>query len=159
MPDTEDFIIRAAKPGDSGIIAQHRAAMFQDMGQVSAEEYELLRKASEPWVAALLANHQYVGWLVEDGPTVVAGGGILLREQFPVPGCYKTGRWAHIVNVYTEPGYRRRGLARKLMAIMLEWCSAQEMDQVTLTASDEGKPLYESLGFKQTSEMRLPKFK
>jgi GNAT superfamily N-acetyltransferase len=155
MPDLKEFVIRAADAGDAGIIARHRASMFQDMGAISAKEYELLLEASERWTADMLANHQYVGWLVEDGPAVIAGGGLLLRELFPVPGCYKVGQSAHIMNVYTEPAYRRRGLARKLMRIILDWCAAQRMDQVTLSASDEGRPLYESLGFKQTSEMRL----
>jgi hypothetical protein len=88
MPDLKEFVIRAADAGDAGIIARHRASMFQDMGAISAKEYELLLEASERWTADMLANHQYVGWLVEDGPAVIAGGGLLLRELFPVPGCY-----------------------------------------------------------------------
>jgi GNAT superfamily N-acetyltransferase len=157
-PDTEELRIRPATPTDAAIIAHHRAAMFQDMGRVSPEEYQLLRAASESWIAGVLANQQYIGWLVEDGSGIVAGGGLLLREQFPTAGCYKIGQWAHIMNVYTKPEYRRRGLARRLMILMIDWCAAQKIDQVTLTASDEGRHLYESLGFVQTSDMRLPNF-
>lgn len=154
----EEFTLRAATPDDSSIIAHHRAAMFQDMGLVSPGEFEQLRQTSEPWIADVLAKKQYAGWLIEHQKTVVAGGGVLLREQFPVPGCYRIGIWAHVVNVYTVPAYRKRGLARKLMQHILAWCESQNVDQLTLAASDEGRPLYTSLGFKPTNDMRfIPK--
>ena len=98
-----------------------------------------------------------MGWLVEQRRTVVAGGGIFVRELGPVPGCYRVGRWGHIANLYTEPAHRRHGLARRLMRTMLDWCNSHDIDHVTLAASDEGRPLYESLGFKATSEMKLSK--
>jgi GNAT superfamily N-acetyltransferase len=44
-------------------------------------------------------------------------------------------------------------LARALMAAILEWCRAQGIAKVTLHASDEGRPLYQSLGFTATNEM------
>src|SRR5438309_1564083 len=147
-----EYVIRPTGKSDAPIIAQQRAAMFRDMGAVSQHESELLRNASEPWLAELLNNGDYVGWLVEHGKAVVAGGGIIVRESAPVPGCYRVGRWARIVNVYTDPGHRRRGLARRLMNTMLDWCASHEMDHVTLAASGEGRPLYESLGFKSTNE-------
>jgi GNAT superfamily N-acetyltransferase len=152
----ESFTVRKAEPRDAGIIALHRAAMFRDMGLVStADAFEELRAASESWLASVLAANQYVGWLVVDGPNIAAGGGVLIREQFPVPGCHRVGRWAHVMNIYTEPEYRRRGLARRIMQPILEWCEAEGIDRVTLSASEEGKPLYESLGFRQAPEMSL----
>jgi len=127
------------------------------MGRVSEGDSELLRRASEPWLSGLLANGDYIGWLVEHGKAVVAGGGIFVRESGPIPGCYRVGKWGHIANLYTEPGHRRRGLARRLMNTILDWCAVHGMDHVTLSASDEGRPLYESLGFQPTSEMSLSK--
>jgi GNAT superfamily N-acetyltransferase len=49
----------------------------------------------------------------------------------------------------------RRGLARRLMDTMLAWCRAQGMHSIYLHASDHGRPLYESLGFTATNEMRI----
>jgi len=158
MPDlNEDYIIRPARVSDARVIAEHRAAMFRDMGLVSVEQDESLLRVSEPWVAGLLAKGDYVGWLVEHRKAVVPGGGMLIRELPPTPGCYRVGRWGHIVNVYTDPNHRRRGLARRLMNTILDWCAQHKIDQVTLSASDDGRALYESLGFKPTSDIRLSK--
>ena len=150
-----DFRIRRAAAEDAGVIAHHRAAMFRDMGSIPPVEYEEFRQSSAEWLDTLFAGNGYAGWLAEQRNTIVAGGGILIREMGPVPGCYRVNRWAHIVNVYTEPPYRRRGLARLVMRTMLDWCAEQAFDMVTLAASDEGRPLYESLGFVPTHDMRL----
>ena len=138
---------RPATLADVAAIAYHRAAMFRDMGEVAAEDFETLRAASETWLAPRIASGEYRGWVVEDANTVVAGGGLLLREMWPVPGCARAGRWAHIGNVYTEPAHRRRGLGRVIMQTILQWCRSNAIDHITLAASDDGRALYESLGF------------
>lgn len=153
--ESAEYTIRPATIDDAAAIARHRAAMFRDMGEVTDEQAEVLRANSEPWLAGLLANGGYAGWLCLDGTVVVAGAGILLQEMGPRPGCYRMGRSAHVVNVYTAPDHRQRGIARRLMLTVLAWCKEQEIDQVTLAASNAGRPLYETLGFKPTSEMRL----
>jgi GNAT superfamily N-acetyltransferase len=60
-----------------------------------------------------------------------------------------------ILNVYTDPAYRRRGIARALMETMIDWCRRERFARVTLHASDDGRHLYESLGFEASNEMRL----
>ncbi len=64
-------------------------------------------------------------------------------------------RRGNILNVYTEPRSRRLGLARRLMETALDWCRDNGIRAVILHASPEGRPLYESLGFKSTNEMRV----
>jgi predicted acetyltransferase len=64
-------------------------------------------------------------------------------------------RWALIINIYTEPKVRRRGLARRLMLLMIQWLKEQGFSSVVLHASHAGRPLYEKLGFVPTNEMRL----
>ncbi len=56
---------------------------------------------------------------------------------------------AGIYYVATHPHYRRRGLASKMMQYLLARAHAKEVRMATLQASEEGKSLYEHLGFKQ----------
>src|SRR5438552_3578656 len=102
MPDAErDYHFRQAALSDAAIVARQRAAMFRDMGVISSKESVLLRHASEPWIADLMARNKYMGWFLEYQAAPVTGGGVLLLDRGPVPGCYRIGRWAHIVNIYT----------------------------------------------------------
>jgi ribosomal protein S18 acetylase RimI-like enzyme len=62
---------------------------------------------------------------------------------------------AVILNVYTEPEFRRRGVAREIMVTIMAWVKARGLRAVNLHASHEGRALYEKLGFEATNEMRL----
>ena len=60
-------------------------------------------------------------------------------------------RRATILNMYTDPPFRRQGIARRLMQTMIDWCRKEGFVRVDLHASDKGRPLYESLGFEPTN--------
>jgi GNAT superfamily N-acetyltransferase len=152
---SENYVIRRARAEDAPLIGMHRARMFHDMGELPDSDFDELRRNSESWIATRLASGEYLGWLIEHAGEVVAGGGLLLRETWPVPGCCRPGRWGYIGNIYTEPQHRRRGLARLIMETILDWCAANNIDHVTLAASSAGRPLYELLGFVPTNDMRL----
>jgi len=144
---SECYEVRIASCEDAEVIASHRSCMFRDMGLLTEAEAQTLFAAAVPWIAGLLEEGKYVGWLVVAGDEVVAGGGLHLSEVGPVPGCLRVGRLAHFANVYTEPAHRRLGVARMLMMKMMEWAQVNGIDQLTLSASDEARKLYGSFGF------------
>jgi ribosomal protein S18 acetylase RimI-like enzyme len=57
------------------------------------------------------------------------------------------GRRGHVSNVATDPEYRRRGYARACMVALLGWFEERSVPAVDLSASPDGRPLYETLGF------------
>ena len=150
----DGYFLRPVTPGDENTIAFQRASMFRDMALISNEEAEELARASEAWISRLLQSGEYLGWFVLWENNIVAGGGIQLREMGPVPGCFRVGRWGHIANVYTDPAHRRRGVARLLMNTILDWADLNSVDHLTLAASEDGRRLYESLGFISTADMK-----
>src|SRR5215470_12333210 len=86
--------------------------------------------------------------------TVIGGGGIVVADWPGFPGEDHAKRgW--ILNMYTEPRAWRQGAAKKLMQAMMEWCRSEGYGSVSLHASAAGRPVYESLGFQPTNEMRL----
>jgi GNAT superfamily N-acetyltransferase len=60
------------------------------------------------------------------------------------------------VNVFTEPQWRRHGIAGLLAEEIVTWSKDQRLDRLILHASDEGRSLYEKFGFVASNEMRLP---
>jgi len=149
------YEIRPAATEDAGTIVQHRCAMFSDMGFRDAAGLRELDTAFGPWLQSQLAAGTYLGWFaVAPGGLIAAGLGLWLMD-WP-PGLHTSlPRRGNILNVYTRPEHRRRGLARRLMRTALDWCGENHVQVVILHASDDGRPLYESLGFRQTNEMRL----
>ena len=129
--------------------------MFEDMGYRDARAQAAMMTTSRPLFARGLEDGSYRGWFVEEPEgRVVAGGGILFLTFQPSPA-NPDPRRAWIVNMFTEPDLRGRGHARRLVETMLQWCRAVRLPAIYLHASDAGRPLYESLGFTPTNEMKL----
>jgi GNAT superfamily N-acetyltransferase len=59
------------------------------------------------------------------------------------------------MNVYTQPAYRRQGLARRIMLEILAWARGAGLGRAALHASGDGRSLYTGLGFQPTNEMRV----
>ncbi|HXB75261.1 MAG TPA: GNAT family N-acetyltransferase [Candidatus Acidoferrales bacterium] len=151
----EEIRIRPATVEDVGLILRHRTAMFSDMGYQDEARLALMRASSEAFLRRGMVDGTYQGWLAAaaDG-RVVAGGGVAIvpwsgSPEDPAP------RRGWILNIYTEPAFRHRGLARQIMETIVGWCRAEGFLTVSLHASPFGRPLYESMGFRQTNEMRL----
>lgn len=151
----DPYTLRSATPEDLPIVLRHRRRMFEDMGRGDPAALAAMQEAATPLLRRWLADDRYRGWLVEaGGEGVVAGGGILLLDFLPNALSAQTRR-AWVMNVFTEPAHRRRGLARRLLEAMVEWSRAEGLPALFLHASADGRPLYEDLGFEPTSEMRL----
>jgi len=65
------------------------------------------------------------------------------------------GREGYILNIYTVPSWRRRGVARAIMCAILDYVRERSIAVATLHATPDGRPLYEAFGFQSTNEMRL----
>jgi GNAT superfamily N-acetyltransferase len=147
--------IRTAAVPDIPHVLHHRSSMYVDMGRGDAAQHATLVETTRAYLNSAMPAGTYVGWLAETPEgRVVAGAGVAI---FAWPGSPDdtSGRRALVQNVYTEPEFRRQGLARQLMLTAIAWCRGQGLSSVSLHASDFGRPLYEDLGFRQTNEMRL----
>lgn len=156
------IVVRPATVADRAHVARHRAAMFRDMGVLTdGPAYDALVAATDDYLARAIPAGEYHGWLAEPAATpghVVAGAGVQLRpivprvsERRPV---VLTAPQALLVNVYTEPAWRRRGIAERLVRAAVAWAGERGVSGLVLHASAEGRALYERLGFEATNEMR-----
>jgi GNAT superfamily N-acetyltransferase len=158
----DKFRVRLATIDDADIIAWHRARMFQDMGDLQPRLFEAFRKKSREQLRDVIARGEYVGWFasLKVAPaTVIAGAGVHLRRVLPHPAKngagFVKGHHAIVVNVFTEPEWRRQGLAAMLLNRIIHWAREQKLDELILHSSIEGRSLYERLGFVATTEMRF----
>lgn len=85
--------------------------------------------------------------VVIDGTTGLAACGTGTVEQWLPSPWRPTGQMGHVLNVYTDTPYRRRGYSRLIMTSLLSWFADNGVTQVDLHASAEAEHLYRSLGF------------
>jgi len=149
------IVIREAQPQDVTEIVRHRRRMYEDMGELDAAALDAMQTSSAAFLEKAIPAGLFRGWLAQTrAGRVVAGGGMMIVPWLSRPADPEPWR-AWILNLYTYPEYRRQGIARRLMQAMIEWCRQAGFQSVSLHSSDEGHPLYESLGFRPTEEMKL----
>ena len=93
-----------------------------------------------------LANGTFVSWLALDGDKIIGTSGMSFVEKPPYFGC-PTGRIGLLSSMYTNPDYRRQGIARELLRRVVEEARAYGCGMVQITASDMGVLLYSDFGF------------
>jgi GNAT superfamily N-acetyltransferase len=124
--------------------------MAEEMNATDEVDINRMVIALEPYLRGAIAEARWHSWIAEPG-----GCGSV--EIVPwVPGRQDPApRRAWIHSVYVEPTFRRRGIGRQLTQPIVAWCREQGFEWVYLHASDQGRPMYASLGFQPSSEMRL----
>lgn len=65
---------------------------------------------------------------------------------------HPTGKRAHVMNVYTNANYRRQGIARKMMQMLIDEARERGVTHISLDATPDGAKLYKSLGFEYSKE-------
>jgi ribosomal protein S18 acetylase RimI-like enzyme len=146
---------RPATAADAALIACHRRAMFAAMRGYDDSALDAVQRSSEPWTARMISEGKYLGWIFFNDQKPIASAGLMIMDWPPHPLDPEGESRAYILNVFVEPDYRRRGLARELLRLCLAEARRRNLRVVSLHASSEGRPLYESLGFRGTNEMLL----
>jgi GNAT superfamily N-acetyltransferase len=146
--------IRKATTGDIPEILRQRRAMYEAMDYQDADALATMVSVSADYLNKALSDGSFRAWLASVGDRVVAGGAIIV-SPWPAHPYDLECRRATILNVYTYPDYRRRGIARRLMQTMIDWCRQESFARVTLHASKDGRSVYEALGFEIGNEMVL----
>ncbi len=119
-----------------------------DMSEVNARSYEYYRKA--------LQDGTHIAYLIFDGDKFAGAGGVSFFQVMPTYH-NPSGRKAYIMNMYTKPEYRRRGIAFKTLDLLVHDAREKGIRAISLEATDMGRPLYEKYGFvEMRSEMELP---
>jgi GNAT superfamily N-acetyltransferase len=152
--------LRRATPDDAPLITAQRHQMFADNELATAAAYAEMDRAFEPWVRQRLTDGRYVGLFFEESsttptsPTILATCGIFFAD-FPPHYLDPNPLRAYLLNFYTAPQARGRGLATQLLQRAVNLCREKNIQVITLHASKFGKPIYEKFGFTQNNEMIL----
>ena len=93
-----------------------------------------------------MADGTFVSWLAVDDDQIVGTSGMSFVEKPPYFGC-PTGRVGLLSSMYTDPAYRRRGIAKELLRHVVEEAREYGCGSVQITASDMGVLLYTDFGF------------
>ncbi len=96
-------------------------------------------------------NGDHITVLAMDGDIVIGCASMSFIRIMPTFD-HPTGKRAHLMNVYTRYEYRRQGIARKMVERLIEETWKRGATEISLDATESGRPLYESMGFTDSTE-------
>jgi len=138
--------IRKASIHDLDQLLAMRTAFIKDLHpSVSDAEIDALRQTMVSYFTHHI-GHDFFGYFAIDGETTAAAVYLVVQER-PAMIRFKTGKIALFLNVYTLPGYRRRGYASALLQEAIADAKTLGVSLMELQASEMGLPVYEKLGF------------
>ena len=144
--------IRTLHSTDLDLVCRHREEMFRDAGR--GDDVLLPMTAHfRAWVESRLLDGSYFGFVLLDDSVPVAGIGLMLIDWPPHPEHPMQDKRGYVLNVFVEPAYRNRGLARELMKLAEAEFVRRGVHYAVLHATDKGRPLYQGLCWNGTSEM------
>ncbi len=152
-----ELIFKKAGLDDLETLVRIRIEVLRDANRLSADaDMSAVESESAMFCREALRDGTTVAYLVYDSGRFAGTGAVCFYRVMPTYH-NPTGKKAYIMNMYTVPGCRRRGIAFQVLDRLVREAKARGVSHITLEATEEGRPLYEKYGFiGMTDEMILP---
>lgn len=128
LTETRIIVLRAA----------NKLSQSVDMTEVRNQSYAYYQQA--------LTKETHIAYLAFDGEEVVGTGGVSFFRVMPTFH-NSSGYKAYIMNMYTKPEYRRKGIAYRILDTLVADSKRKGISAISLEATDMGRPLYKAYGF------------
>ena len=141
------MIIRRANLDDIELLIRLRIDyLTEDTGSLTQDESFAIQKQLREYLPKAISNNSFISILAEIDETVVSAAFLVISERPANPSSI-TGITGTLLNVITYPKYRREGIATKIIEKIIDESKKEGVSSIDLMATEDGKPLYEKMGF------------
>lgn len=152
-----NLVYRKAAAEDLELLVKTRIEVLRAANELAdTVDMSIVEEQARAYYRGALESGEHIAYLVFDGAELAGAGGISFYRLLPT---YHNpmGENGYIMNMYTRPAYRRRGIAWKTLDLLVAAARERGAARITLEATRMGRPLYEKYGFVGLrDEMELP---
>jgi ribosomal protein S18 acetylase RimI-like enzyme len=145
---------RVATGDDVDALAQMRWQMETERHPDAQADHVAYLAAARQDIRTEIERGAHIAFLAEADGAVVACAILIWWTMLPSLTELHRKR-GYVSSVYTDPAYRRRGVARRLMEQLIERAHAMGVQRLILWASDMGRPLYLDQGFEPSHALEM----
>lgn len=139
---------RRANVGDVEVLVEYRIRFLNELYRHPDDsETQVLREALQNYFSKAISSNSFIAWLAEHDGKVVGTGGMVVWQ---IPGRYgglESGRAGYILNMYTIPEARRKGICTRLLEELIKEAKSLGISYLHLHASKDGEDIYRKAGF------------
>jgi GNAT superfamily N-acetyltransferase len=146
-----DLEIRKANLKDLDALFANRMLFIEMLTNQEASVPEEFKKNTYEFMQKHIDDDSMVTWLAIEGDAIASVAIVCYYQLLPTMSNI-TGNTGYILNVFTLPDYRKKGLATELVNKIIQDAKERNVGRLILSASDMGRPVYEKIGFEATTK-------
>ena len=139
--------IRIANEADIAQLVPLRIQLLKEVGyKLEEKNIKEVEEIIKSYFTESIPNKMFIAFIAELNGEIIATSGIVIHNN-PPTGLNISGKEAYIMNMYTLPAYRRKGVAKELFELSLDYVKKQGICTIWLRTTRNGKELYKKYGF------------
>ncbi len=144
---------RKATINDADALTRLRIAFLKEVQPVETRQYSEteLQISLHEYLLKSLKNDEFAAVLAVSDGEIIATSGLCFFQIMP-GFTLIDGREAYILNIFTLPEWRGKGIGKRIFELILQEAIDRGYKRVALHATDEGRPMYEKFGFKLSGD-------
>ncbi|HXS37811.1 MAG TPA: GNAT family N-acetyltransferase [Flavipsychrobacter sp.] len=120
-------------------------------GRQTQEKIDALIKHLHQYYNIAIPAETFAGWMAWVNEKAVGVGALVVREQ-PGQFDWPEGRLGYVLNMYTVPEYRKRGICSTILQELINYAKDTGLSRLELHAAPDGEPVYRKYGFEEWKE-------
>ena len=152
-----ELFYKEARLSDIDLLTKTRIQVLRAANRLPhTADLSVVEQESRAYYRESLQNGSHVAFLIFAGEKLAGTGGISFYRVMPTC-CNPSGQKAYIMNMYTAPAFRRKGIAYRTLDLLVMKARERGVNFISLEATEMGRPLYKKYGFiSMQDEMILP---
>jgi len=154
MSNENEIVYRRAALSDVPTLVETRVRFLNELhGHLENDETKVIRESLLNYFTKAIPSQDFIAWVAELDGKIVATSGMVVWQKPATYGGVETGRLGYLLNFYTVPETRRKGVATRLLHELIEEARLLGLKYLHLHASKSGESIYRTAGFR---EPRMP---
>lgn len=153
--EKEKIVYRRATVDDAPALVNCRVRFLNELyDHAEDDKTVILRKSLLKYFPKAIACNDFIAWIAEYDGKIIGTSGMVVWEK---PALYEveSGKLGYILNFYTVPEARGKGIATRLLNELIKEAKSLGLKYIHLHASNYGEPIYRKAGFVETGMPEL----
>lgn len=144
--------IEQASLSDLPLLMEWRMRVLSDVFDVdwtlpeNQALYQKLYDNNQNYYRHAIPSGEHVAVFVRNNGAIIGCGGICFSYEMPSPD-NQEGSCGYLMNIYTVPEFRHRKIGRQTVQALIDEAIRRKTGKIYLESSQDGLPLYRSMGF------------
>jgi len=119
------------------------------------DETEILRKTLQEYFSKAIPSNDFIAWVAEYNGKIIGTSGMVVWQIPSRYGGVESGRLGYILNMYTIPEARKKGICTRLLKELIKEAKSLGLKYLHLHASEDGINIYREAGFVEPNQTEL----